>query len=147
MPKFRGSDFQIEIPHQCSDESTYAFAFPARENFRPSVVVKTERLAEPVALGAYAEKQLATLKPMLPGFSVVASQAKPAASLPSHEATFDWVQNGRRVRQRQRYVALEAPARIVSITGSALAESFAEVEALFDAVMDSFVPVSGEASV
>ena len=45
MPEFRGNDFEIQLPDDYSDESSYAFALPARVDFRPSVVVKTELLA------------------------------------------------------------------------------------------------------
>ena len=68
MPTFKGSYFSIELPADFSDESTYAFALPARANFRPSVVVKAERLTQPTELGAYVEQQLDKIKKALPSW-------------------------------------------------------------------------------
>ena len=138
MPPFKGFDFQIELPHGSTDESTYAFAFPGRGSFRPSVVVKTERLGEPIQLEAYVEKQLGTLEQVLPKLVVASGTSITHDDLPAYVSVFDWGEPEKRVRQKQRYIVLRDPARIVTITGTHLREDFDQADALFDAVFKSF---------
>ena len=140
MPSFQGLDFEVELPAGCSDESTYAFALPARADFRPSVVIKTERLKEPTELGRYVDKQLTEIAKMLPAVSVISNVADNRGANPSRTSVYDWGEPARRVRQKQRYIMLKDPARVVTITGTHLAEHFEQCEKLFDAVFSSFNP-------
>jgi hypothetical protein len=139
MPKFLGSDFQIDLPAGATDESTYAFAFPARGNFRPSVTVKTHRLPGPVALESHVEEQLGHIRAALPDMNVVVRGAA-SEDGGAYEAVYDFGDPGQRVRQRQRYLLLPEPWRVVTLTATGLAEGFAEVASLFEAVFRSFLP-------
>ena len=141
MPKFRGTDFEIELPSEFSDESTYAFAFRARADFRPSITVKTERLREPTELPAYVEKQLENIKKLLPDVAVVSGAPTKHGNFPAHTSIYDWGDKARRVRQKQRYILLKDPARVVTLTGTSLRETFDQTEELFDAIFRSFKPV------
>jgi hypothetical protein len=138
MPKFRGSDFEIELPTGSSDESTYAFAFRARGGFRPSVTVKTERLATPTELGAYVDRQLENIQKLLPEVAVIGRAPVQHGEGPAYVAVYDFGEAARRVRQKQTYIQLQDPARIVTLTGTGLKESFGEVDDLFEAVFRSF---------
>jgi hypothetical protein len=140
MPAFKGLDFEVELPAGCTDESTYAFALPARSDFRPSVVIKTERLKEQTELGSYVDKQIAEIKKMLPAVSVISNVAGEHGANPARTSVYDWGEPARRVRQKQRYIMLNEPARVVTITGTHLAEYFGQCEKLFDAVFSSFKP-------
>ena len=142
MSVFRGSDFEIELPADCSDESTYAFAFPSRSSFRPSIVVKTERLSGKVELPAYAAKQLDKIRELLQNVSIVSVGPAEHRGLPAYGSVFDWGDATRRVRQKQRYLLLNDPHRVVTLTATSLHETFPEAEALFDAVFLSFKPAS-----
>jgi hypothetical protein len=141
MPEFTGNDFEIQLPPDYSDESTYAFALPARAGFRPSVVVKTERLAKPVELPAYAAQQLEKIQTVLQKMEVVSSGPAAHGELQAYGSIFDWGEPARRVRQKQRYILLNDPARVVTLTATHLSDAFAEAEALFDAIILSFKPV------
>jgi hypothetical protein len=140
MPTFKGTDFTIELPAEARDESTYAFAFRARSSFRPSVVVKTERLAAPTELPAYVEKQLGNIKTVLPNVVVVSGAPVKHGGLSAYTAVYDFGEESRRVRQKQRYILLQDPLRVVTLTGTSLKETFVETEPLFEAVFGSFVP-------
>lgn len=141
MPSFKGSDFEIELPTGCTDQSTYAFAFPARVgDFRPSVVVKTDRFAEPPELISHVEKQIEALKGALAEFNVVSKTPGKHGELPAFTLVYDWGQAPKRVRQKQRYILLPEPARIVTMTATGLRDFFAQTEPLFDAVFRSYVP-------
>jgi hypothetical protein len=140
MPAFKGSDFEIQLPDEFSDESTYAFAFRARSNFRPSVAVKTERLAEPLELATYVAQQLERIRSLLQDVSVVSSGPEKHEGLTAYGSVYDWGEATRRVRQRQHYILLNEPLRVVTLTGTGLRESFAEAEALFNAIFHSFKP-------
>ena len=139
MPTFLGSDFQLELPAGATDESTYAFAFPARGNFRPSVTVKTHRLPGPVALESHVDEQLGHIRAALPDVNVVVRGAASEDGR-TYEAVYDFGDPGQRVRQRQRYVLVPDPWRVVTLTATGLAEGFAEIASLFEAVFRSFVP-------
>jgi hypothetical protein len=141
MPAFHGSDFEIQLPAEFSDESTYAFAFPARANFRPSVVVKTERLVPPVELPAYVAQQLEKIRAVLQNVSVVSSGPAEHGELTAYGSVYDWGEASRRVRQKQRYILLNDPVRVVTLTATSLCETFAEAEGLFNAIFLSFKPV------
>jgi hypothetical protein len=143
MPTFKGTDFEIELPRECSDESTYAFAFPARSNFRPSIVVKTERLAEPIDLPAYVEKQLENIKKLLLDVVVVRVGPEKHRELSAYASVYDWGEASRRVRQKQRYIPLNDPARVVTLTATCLREMYSQTQELFDAVIESFSPIEG----
>lgn len=141
MPAFKGTDFEIELPDGVSDESTYAFAFPARSNFRPSVVVKTERLSEPLELAVYVKNQLREIKNLLSNVTLVSVEPVAQEGLTAYGSVYDWGDPGQRVRQKQRYFLLQNPLRIVTLTATGAQESFAYVEELFDAVFLSFRPL------
>jgi hypothetical protein len=141
MPAFKGTDFEIELPEDFSDQSTYAFAFPARSNFRPSLVVNTERLAAPTELQAYVEKQLSKIHGLLTDVKLVASGPVEQRGMEAYGSIYDWGEPDRRVRQKQRYILLQDPLRIVTLTGTGLQETFSYVEELFDAVFLSFRPL------
>lgn len=143
MARFSGSDFVIQLPTGCSDESTYAFAFPSREEVRPSLVVKTERLARPVCLAEYVGQQLESLRGALQNFIVVSSGPVEGIEFSAHDSVFDWGDATRRVRQKQRYILLEGPLRVVTLTATSLRDNFAQSEALFDAIFLSFKPING----
>lgn len=130
MPRFQGTDFTIELPAGCSDESTYAFAFPSREDFRPSVVVKTERLSGPAELPVYAAEQLGRIREALPEVEVL--------EMAGHRCVYEFGDAAQRIRQVQRYILREDPWRVVVLTATASQAGFAEVEALIEAVFDSF---------
>ena len=130
MPRFEGSDFSMELPEEYTDESTYAFAFPARGGFRPSVVVKTERLGGPVGLHEYSLQGLA----QLPGLEMVSNSEQPYG----RRCVYDWGEPGRRIRQVQRYLLLSDPPRVVTMTGTTLRDLYPQMEALFEAVFDSY---------
>lgn len=130
MGRFQGSDFALELPEEYTDESTYAFAFPGRGGFRPSVVVKTERLGGVVALAEYARMALAKL----PGLEMVSNEETPYG----RRCVYDWGDPERRIRQVQRYLLLANPARVVTLTGTTLRELYPQTEALFEAVFDSY---------
>jgi len=140
MPEFRGNDFEIELPADYSDESTYAFALPARADFRPSVVVKAERLAKPVELSAYAAEQLEKIQGLLPQVSLIGAGHAVHGEFEAYTSIYDWGEPARRVRQKQRYILLSDPARVVTLTATNLRDHFAEAEALFDAIFLSFRP-------
>jgi hypothetical protein len=140
LTTFHGTDFAIELPAEVTDESTYVFAFPARSQFRPSLVVKTERLTAPVALADYVEKQLETIKSHLVQVVVLRNEPVEHLGLNAHGSLFDWGDAARRVRQKQRYILLDNPLRVVTITATHLQESFGAAEALFDAIFMSFKP-------
>jgi hypothetical protein len=142
MPTFHGADFAIELPADFRDESTYAFAFKARSDFSPSVVVKTERLVRPVELSAYVDEQLVKIQQLLPAVTIVSNMPDPQSELPARTSVYEWGEPRRRLRQKQRYVRLTAPDRVVTLTATSLKETFAESEALFDAVFSSFRPTS-----
>ncbi len=142
MPTFHGTDFAIELPADFRDESTYAFAFRARADFSPSVVVKTERLVRPVELSAYVDEQLAKIQQLLPAVAIVSNTPDLQGELPARTSVYEWGEPRRRLRQKQRYLSLTAPDRVVTLTATSLAETFAETEALFDAVFSSFRPTS-----
>jgi len=92
MPTFHGTDFAIELPADFRDESTYAFAFKARSDFSPSVVVKTERLARPVELSAYVDEQLAKIQQLLPAVAIVSITADPQGELPARTSVYKFYQ-------------------------------------------------------
>jgi hypothetical protein len=140
MSSFKGLDFEVELPAGCTDESTYAFALPARANFRPSVVIKTERLKQPTDLGGYVDRQLTEIAKMLPDVRVVSNVGGNHGAHPARTSVYDWGEPARRVRQKQRYIMLKDPERVVTITGTHLVESFEQCEKLFDAVFNSFNP-------
>ena len=140
MTIFNGTDFAIELPADVTDESTYVFAFPARSQFRPSLVVKTERLTVPMALPDYVEKQLETIKSHLVHVIVLRNEPVEQPGLNAHGSLFDWGDAARRVRQKQRYILLDNPLRVVTMTATHLQESFGAAEVLFDAIFLSFQP-------
>lgn len=140
MPTFLGSDFELDLPSGATDESTYAFAFPARGNFRPSITVKTQRLAGATELAAHVEEQLGHIKAALPDLNVLVRGAASDDGR-TFEAVYDFGEPSRRVRQRQRYLLLPEPWRVVTLTATGLAEGFAEVAGLFESVFGSFRPV------
>jgi hypothetical protein len=146
MPTFRGTDFAIELPADFRDESTYAVAFRARSDFSPSVVIKTERLAQPAELSAYVEQQLAKIQQLLPAVTIVSNTPEPQGDLVARTSVYDFGEPRRRLRQKQRYVRLTAPDRVVTLTATSLKETFAETEALFDAVFASFRPTTDDGS-
>jgi hypothetical protein len=142
MAEFRGSDFEIHLPAGYSDESTYAFALPARASFRPSVVVKTERLTEPTDLARYVDQQLEKIKGVMQNMALVSKGPATHGNLKAYTSVYDWGETPRRVRQKQRYLLLDNPLRVVTLTATHLSETFAEAEALFDAIFLSFKPVA-----
>ncbi|MGZ5224339.1 MAG: DcrB-related protein [Burkholderiales bacterium] len=146
MPTFKGSYFSIELPADFSDESTYAFALPARANFRPSVVVKAERLTQPTELGAYVEQQLDKIKKALPHMNVL-SVTPPKPGEAAVTSIYEFGEAAQRVRQKQRYVLLKDPARVVTLTATSSRDTFGQTEALFDAILRSFKPLDREGRV
>lgn len=142
MATFQGTDFEIELPAEFRDESTYAFAFRARSDFAPSVVVKTERLAQPTDLATYVEQQLDKIRQLLPSVTVVSNTPDPQGGLVARTSIYEWGEPRRRVRQKQRYIHLSDPNRVVTLTATSLTETFSETEALFDAILLSFRPTS-----
>lgn len=141
MAVFKGSDFEIELPSEFSDESTYAFAFPARVNFRPSMTVRTDRLGQPTELSIYVGQQLERIKQMLPAVAIVSSGPETHGEHPAFGSVYDWGEDERRVRQRQHYILLKEPLRVVTLTATGLRDTFVEAEALFNAIFLSFKPV------
>ncbi|MGZ5093867.1 MAG: DcrB-related protein [Burkholderiales bacterium] len=146
MPTFKGSYFSIELPADFSDESTYAFALPARASFRPSVVVKAERLTQPTELGAYVEQQLDKIKKALPHMNVL-SVTPPKPGEAAVTSIYEFGEAAQRVRQKQRYVLLKDPARVVTLTATSSRDTFGQTEALFDAILRSFKPLDREGRV
>jgi hypothetical protein len=145
MPKFQGTDFAIGLPDDFTDESTYAFAFPGHGAFRPSVVVKSERLNAPVELPVFAVQQMDKISNMLPAVEVVQTLDAPHGDAPARTYVYDWGEpGGGRVRQIQRHILLDNPARVVTLTGTTLQELYPQTEALIVAVFDSFQPLSGK---
>lgn len=142
MPSFKGTDFEIELPTGCTDQSTYAFAFPTRAgDFRPSVVVKTDRFKEPPDLAAHVEKQVEALKGALADMNVVSKTPGKHGELPAYTLVYDWGQHPKRIRQKQRYIMLAEPTpRVVTMTATGLRDFFDQSEPLFDAVFRSYVP-------
>lgn len=142
MPEFRGNDFEIQLPDDYSDESSYAFALPARVDFRPSVVVKTELLAKPVELSNFAAEQLEKIGGLLPNVTRIGAGHAVHDDFAAYTSVYDWGEPARRVRQKQRYILLNDPARVVTLTATNLRDHFAEAEALFDAIFASFKPAA-----
>lgn len=142
MPLFKGSDFEIQLPSNAADESTYAFALPARANFRPSVVIKTERLRQSVPLRNYVDAQLEKLRSLLRDFVLTTLDPVEHDHLEAYQSVYEWRNETLRLRQKQRYLLLTEPLRVVTLTATSSADTFAEAESLFDAMFDSFRPLA-----
>jgi hypothetical protein len=141
MSRFQGTDFLINLPDGCSDESTYAFTLPGQGPFRPSVVIKTERLPAPVELPVFAAQQMDRIKAMLPAVAIVHTTDGRHHRAPARTYIYDWGEPGPgRIRQIQRHILLAAPDRVVTLTGTTLLDLFPQTEELFEAVFDSFTP-------
>jgi hypothetical protein len=142
MPTFRGLDFLIELPDGFRDESTYAFAIPGRGKFQPSVVVKTERLAAPQPLPAYVNTQIEKLRKLFSDWARVQSESTRHGPLPAHVLVYDWGPASQRVRQKQLYLLLDDPLRVVTLTGTHLTELFPQAEPLIDSIFRSYAPLA-----
>jgi hypothetical protein len=142
MPIVSGSYFSLDVPSGTTDESTYAYALPARANFRPSIVVKTERLAEPTPLGTYVQQQLEKIKGVLPNVEIVSVTPPGQGEPPAYTSVYDFGDATQRVRQKQRYMVLDDQVRIVTMTATCLRDTFAQTEAMFDAIFRSFKPLA-----
>ena len=138
MRKFSGSDFEITVGEAYRDESTYAFTFAAGSGLRPSVVVKTVRVGEGVELAEFAGERLAEIREALPGVELVRDGASRQGEWAAHETVYEFGDERRRLRQMQRYLLLEAPLRVVTLTATAAQEAFPYTEALFEAVFASY---------
>src|SRR5438128_180261 len=108
MAHFQGGNFEIKIPDDCTDMSTYVFAFPASPRFQPSVVVKTEVRGEKSPVQRYASQQINTLQENLLDFKILSQTPGTQGSRESVVAVFEWGPAGeaQRIRQKQMYLAV-----------------------------------------
>ncbi len=138
MPVQLGNEFTLELPRQYSDESTYVLALEPRGGFRPSVVVKTEQPPAPVDLAVYAAEQRGKIREAFDDVVVLSVDPVVHGELAAEEWVYEWGPAAGRVRQVQRFVLLACGSRVVTLTGTALAESFDELATGFSATFSSY---------
>lgn len=143
MPIFRGGDFELQTPWEYVDLSTYAYTFPARGAFQPSVVVKWERVAEGTGIASYAAGQMDQIRAGLPEVEVVSGAAARHREWPAYVYVYSFGEARQRMRQMQRHILVPGPPRVATLTATTLEELYPQTVALFEAVFDSFRAVEG----
>lgn len=145
MAKYEGAAFTIDLPDDAIDASVYAFAFPQGRPFTPTLVIRSERHAAPVALADYVEGQVELLKA---GTEAFVERRRRTGVWRGHDALDLLVGFGppeQRLRQRLVYVdAKGEPQTIYILAATDTAETFDGNEAMFNAAILSFRPKSSE---
>lgn len=142
MAHFEGAGFEIKVPDDCTDMSTYVFAFPASSRFQPSIVVKTEVRGEKPEVQRYAMQQINTLQENLLDFKILSQTPGKQGTRDLVMAIFEWGpdEEGHRIRQKQMYVSVPERSSFYTLTATNLAADFEQTESLFNAVFRSFAP-------
>jgi hypothetical protein len=142
MAHFQGASFDIKVPDDCTDMSTYVFAFPASPRFQPSVVIKTEVRGEKPAVQRYASQQINALQENLLDFRILSQTPSRQGTRDLVIAIFEWGPAGetQRIRQKQMYLAVPERSSFYTLTATNLAADFDQTESLFNAIFRSFTP-------
>jgi hypothetical protein len=142
MAQFTVPGFEIKLPENYTDMSTYVFALPASPRFQPSIVVKTEVRGEKPAIQRYASQQINTLQENLQDFTMLSQTPGKQGVRDLVTASFEWgpADEGQRIRQQQWYISIPERSSFYTLTATNLAADFAQTESLFNAIVRSFTP-------
>src|SRR4051812_36972088 len=107
MPAYQTSAFQVELPDNFEDASTYAFVFPGGSpDFNRSVVIKKDPSEAMVDLVAYMVTQRGKLRQGADGFEIVGEWQSRQGGYEVVTTVFEWNPNVKRIRQKQWYFHL-----------------------------------------
>ncbi|MGA2275208.1 MAG: DcrB-related protein [Bryobacteraceae bacterium] len=136
MPNFDLPYFQIELPANTVDASSFCYALPASGRFHPSIVIKFRDLPAQQQLKDFAAVQVKKMQGQLKDFEML---EQPRAEGPDQiSLSYRWGADDSRFRQflifRQRGV------RVFMVTGTLLEEGGLQHANMLQAAMRSFRP-------
>ena len=136
---FQCPSFKLDFPCEVTEASTYAFVFSGPEEFKPSVVVKWQKVPAETKPSAYAEKQVAKMRQQLNDFKVL-EPLSTNGDPPRAQLLYEWGQGRRTFRQLQVY-RVEGE-RMYTLTGTALNMTFDKYRSQLTDIIASFSPTT-----
>ncbi len=136
MPSFESPYFQIELPPETVDASSYCFALPAAGRFHPSIVVKFDDLPKGQNLSDYAALQVKKMEAQLKNFKML---VPPQSDAPDQiSLSYQWGANDSRFRQYQNF--RQYGIRVFIVTGTLLEVGGLQYATMLQGAMRSFRP-------
>lgn len=131
-------NFSIDVPEGTVDASTYAFVLPVKARFRPSIVIKWEKMPLKTRLGTHITEQIEQMEEKLRAFTLV-EPPDPTIEADENRILFEWGEGDeRRFRQVQHYLLRKG--RLYTLTGTMHAEKQVQYQDQLEEIMATFKP-------
>ncbi len=136
MSSFDSPYFQIDLPPDTVDASSYCFALAAASRFHPSIVIKFDDLPPGQTLTDYAAIQVKKMQAQLKNFKML---VPPQTNAPGQiSLSYQWGAEDSRFRQYQ--IFRQNGVRVFLITGTLLEDGGLQYATLLQDAMRSFRP-------
>jgi hypothetical protein len=136
MPKFDAPAFQIELPPDTVDASSYCFALPASGRFHPSIVIKSDDLPKGEELRKYVEVQVTKLRKQLKNFVLISGPDDRGPGQIGLQCR--WGDGDSRFRQTMLF--RQKGTRVFNVTGTQLGDGTDEQTKMLAGAIASFNP-------
>jgi hypothetical protein len=145
MPNFQGAGFNIELPENCTDASTYTFVLPECNGFSATLNIRHESAAEVGDLKTHINVSLKALRDSVKNFTLLNQAAGKRGEHQGLMTSYEWGDGQSRVRQKQYCLMTsgEQP-KIYILTSTDLVSNAAESDRVFNGIMKSFAPLPGQ---
>jgi hypothetical protein len=144
MPNFQGTGFNIELPEDCTDASTYTFVLPENNGFSATLNIRHESATEVKNLKAHINVSLKALRDSVTNFTLLNQAAGKRGEHEGLMTSFEWGEGPGRVRQKQYCLMTSGEnPKIYILTSTDLVSNAAQSDRVFNSIMKSFVPLAG----
>ncbi|MFH1859954.1 MAG: DcrB-related protein [bacterium] len=142
MSVFQHNDFLLEIPEKWGDYSVVTLVeLPSnngKQGFQHSIVVTQDTIGEKMKLKEYVDAQIISILDSFQDCSIDLQEDAPINDMEGCRIVFSWQNQdtGQIFKQMQQYLLKDS--RIITITGTALKDTFDNNHQKFDNIMKSF---------
>ena len=133
-------DLSLLLPGAWKDTSTLSFVEPneqaERSGYTHSITITREEVAPPLSLASYCDDQIAQLQANLPEFELMKRSPLQIHEREAVRIETEWKEfEGRRLHQVHYFV--RAGQRVITVTGTALKDTFVKYQDEFDRITRS----------
>ncbi|MGH8054144.1 MAG: DcrB-related protein [Stenotrophomonas sp.] len=155
MPNYHLHEGLLCVPAGWRDQSMNVFRLPGKNSNKDAAIILTRDYETPLATAAeYADAQQEAARKSFPGYRQIERIEAQIDGQPAAVVDYQWRSNGSALlRQRQLYVRHQSV--MLTLTASAMADEFAQIDEMWPTLLASFklfereieVPMTAETAV
>ena len=94
MPSFQGTGFNIELPEDCFDASTYTFVLPENNGFSANLNIRHESAVDVSNLKAHINVSLKAMRDSVANFTLLNQAAGKRGAHEGLMTSYEWGEGG-----------------------------------------------------